>query len=72
MKGGRHRASLLGVRGASFRTPENSEISCPRKGDFNCSEGNLAHFNTSFLKVKMPFLLPQNETKLCKNDANLH
>ena len=58
-----------GVRGHS--RPENFEMSSPRKRDFRHSEAKSACFNVSFFKVKMPFFLLQNITKLSRNDANL-
>ena len=51
--------------------PENFKIPSPRKRDFRHSEAKTACFNISFFKVKMPFFLHQNITKLRKNDVKL-
>ena len=69
-RGHRRRSPCRGVRG--HPPPENFEISSPRKRDFRHSEAKSACFNISFFKVKMPFFLHQNITKLSRNDANLH
>ena len=59
-----------GVRWKETAEVEMFKISSPQKRDFRHYES--ACFNISFLKVKMPFFLHQNITKLRKNDANLH
>ena len=69
-RGRRRRPPCRGVRG--HPPPENFEISSPWKRDFRHSEAKSACFNISFFKVKMPFFLHQNITKLSRNDANLH
>ena len=69
-RGRRRRPPCRVVRGNP--PPQNFKISSPRKRDFRHSEAKSACFNISFFKVKMPFFLHQNITKLSRNDANLH
>ena len=64
-RGCRRRLPCRGVRGHS--RPENFEILSPRKRDFRQSKAKSAFFNISFFKVKMPFSLHQNITKLNRN-----
>ena len=45
-------------------------LSSPGKFDFRHLEAKSACFDISFFKVKVPFFLHKNITKLRKNDAN--
>ena len=46
-------------------------LSSPEKCDFRHPEAKSVCFDISFFKVKVPFFLHQNITKLHKNDANI-
>ena len=68
--GGSNKGGAVG--GSGIPPPENFEILSPRKPNFRHFEAKSACFNISFFKVKMPFFLHQNITKLSRNGANLH